>query len=183
MTDNTALFEALAALEHERWADWQAYVHEVSIRNDDGSVTIPAALVARWERQIATAYANLSADEQDADRAQVRRYWPRIQAILAERDVLAAVVQRVRDVVTELRAVTDEQPTIERDLAAAGWRRRENDYWTLWQGPPDATGQPVEVVFPRHDSLAETQLYVAKARRVLAAFGPDAAWPATDQEE
>ena len=69
-----ALIDQLAAIEHERWADWQRWVHQISTRNPDGSITIPAESVARWERQIATPYADLSEREQESDREQVRRY-------------------------------------------------------------------------------------------------------------
>ncbi|MGN6757144.1 MAG: hypothetical protein ACTHMJ_12235 [Thermomicrobiales bacterium] len=70
-----ALFEQLAAIEHERWAGWQAYLHGMATRNPDGSLTIPADLVARWDRQIVTTYAELSESEKESDREQVRRYW------------------------------------------------------------------------------------------------------------
>jgi hypothetical protein len=69
------LYEQLAAIEHERWADWQRYLHSKCERNPDGSLTIPAGLVAHWERQIATPYAELSERERDSDREQVDRYW------------------------------------------------------------------------------------------------------------
>ncbi len=69
------LFEQLAAIEHERWADWQKYVHEQCRKNAFGSLVIPAELVKRWERQIATSYADLSEREKEADRDQVYRYW------------------------------------------------------------------------------------------------------------
>lgn len=72
------LKEALAAIEHERWADWQRYLHSLCTRNPDGSLTIPAASVAHWERQIATPYADLSEREKQSDREQVDRYWPLI---------------------------------------------------------------------------------------------------------
>ena len=72
------LFEKLAAIEHERWADWQRYLHSRCTRNIFGErfgLTIPAELVDQWERQIATPYADLSEHEKDSDRKQVRRYW------------------------------------------------------------------------------------------------------------
>lgn len=72
------LLEQLAAAEHGRWAHWQRYVHEQCTRLEDGSLVIPATQVAAWERQIATAYADLSEDERDSDRDQVRRYLPLI---------------------------------------------------------------------------------------------------------
>ena len=74
------LREQLATIEHERWASWQRYLHDQCVRNPDGSLTIPAALVARWERQIATPYGQLSEPEKNADRAQVARYFHLVEA-------------------------------------------------------------------------------------------------------
>ena len=50
------LVEELAALEHERWAHWQKYVHDKGQRQPDGSILLPPTLVTRWERQINTRY-------------------------------------------------------------------------------------------------------------------------------
>ena len=73
------LFEKLAAIEHERWADWQKYMHDVCHRIATGALIIPAPLVRQWERQIATPYAELSEKEKESDRDQVRRYWDLVQ--------------------------------------------------------------------------------------------------------
>lgn len=73
------LVDRLAAIEHERWSHWQRYMHSKAARQEDGSLLIPADLVARWEKQIATDYADLSADEQESDREQVERYLPVIE--------------------------------------------------------------------------------------------------------
>jgi|ERR1700677_1321914 hypothetical protein len=73
------LVEELAALEHERWAHWQKYVHEKGQRRPDGSVLLPTDLVARWERQINTQYSDLTAEEQESDREQVRKYLPLLE--------------------------------------------------------------------------------------------------------
>ena len=78
MTDSE-LYEKLAEIEHTRWADWQRYMHSLCTRNPDGSLTIPAESVERWERQIATPYAELSEVEKKSDRDQVDRYWPLLQ--------------------------------------------------------------------------------------------------------
>lgn len=67
------LLEALAALEHGRWSHWQRYLHSKCIPGDDGSLTIPADLVARWTTQISTPYADLSEPEKESDRDQVRQ--------------------------------------------------------------------------------------------------------------
>lgn len=77
-----ALIEALAALEHERWSHWQRYLHSRCKPRDDGTLTIPAELVARWTEQMSKTYAELSEDEKESDREQVRRYLPTIAAAL-----------------------------------------------------------------------------------------------------
>ena len=82
------LVEDLAAIEHERWAHWQRYMHDKGNRRPDGSLVLPADLVRRWETQIVTGYADLSESEKNSDREQVRRYLPLIAAALAERDSL-----------------------------------------------------------------------------------------------
>jgi hypothetical protein len=82
MLRRESLIDALAAVEHERWSHWQQYVHGQCRPNDDGSLTIPADLVARWTKQISTPYSGLSETEKESDREQVRRYLPIIAASL-----------------------------------------------------------------------------------------------------
>ena len=65
--------EQLAALVHEQWAGWMKYQFERSIERDDGSVEIPAHLVARWKRQMNTAYVDLPETEKESDRAEADR--------------------------------------------------------------------------------------------------------------
>jgi hypothetical protein len=79
------LVEQLAAVEHERWSHWQRYVHSKCVRQPDGSLLLPADLVARWEKQIDTKYADLDDQERESDREQVRKYLPLIVSALAER--------------------------------------------------------------------------------------------------
>jgi len=79
------LVEQLAAVEHERWSHWQRYVHTKCVRQPDGSLLLPAGLVARWEKQIDTKYAELDEQERESDREQVRKYLPLIASALAER--------------------------------------------------------------------------------------------------
>jgi hypothetical protein len=73
-----ALMETLAALEHERWSHWQRYLHSQCGLMEDGSLIIPAELVSRWTEQMSKSYAELSEDEKESDREQVRRYLPTI---------------------------------------------------------------------------------------------------------
>lgn len=82
--DSDDLLEQLAAAEHERWSHWQCYLHEQCIRGDDGSLTIPADQVRRWSRQMTTPYSELSDNERESDREQVRRYLPLIARALNE---------------------------------------------------------------------------------------------------
>lgn len=81
-----ALVEELAAIEHMRWAHWQAYVHEKGTRTPDGGLFLPPELISRWDHQIATPYHALSEAEKESDRDQVRRYLGVIrQALISKR--------------------------------------------------------------------------------------------------
>lgn len=74
-SEGPSRFEQLAAMEHERWSGWQQYLHSKCEVQPDGSLLIPAGLVERWERQIATPYDQLSEREKENDRMEVRKYW------------------------------------------------------------------------------------------------------------
>lgn len=74
--EGEALLEELSAVEHERWAHWQQYLHEQCRHADDGSLVIPSELAKRWTTQIATPYSELSDAQKESDREQVRRYLP-----------------------------------------------------------------------------------------------------------
>lgn len=81
------LFEKLAAIEHERWADWQKYCFEkmeiprpVRVSNLGEVPFKPETDIQRWWRQIDTSYNDLSEFDKDKDREQVMRYWHLIKA-------------------------------------------------------------------------------------------------------
>lgn len=78
-----SIMEELAAIEHERWAHWQRYMHSKAERRADGTLVLPAELVGRWEAQIATPFSELTADEKESDREQVRRYLPLVAKALS----------------------------------------------------------------------------------------------------
>lgn len=78
------LREKLAAIEHERWAEWQKWCQEV-IRTCIANGTDPEIALKRWDRQIATPYEKLSVNEKASDMAQVDRYWPLVQAYCERR--------------------------------------------------------------------------------------------------
>ena len=76
MEKEKELIEKLAAIEHERWADWQKYMHSRGTITPDGCfLAISLAQIKAWERQINTPYSELSEKEKESDRRQVRRYW------------------------------------------------------------------------------------------------------------
>lgn len=82
-TQEDELREQLAAIEHERWGNWQEWVHTLYEDNNDMFETY----IERWKKQIATPYAELSDDEKAADMIQVDRYWPLISKYI-EAEVL-----------------------------------------------------------------------------------------------
>lgn len=95
------LLEQCASVEHERWAKWQKYMHSKCFEHTinslnattkqfedipTGNLIIPRELRNRWERQINLIYEELSEQEKESDREQVRMYLPIFIKILKERD-------------------------------------------------------------------------------------------------
>lgn len=86
------LIEKLADIEHQRWGDWQRWVHEctdlVEYTDSDGITrtgqVIPNGPWLRWERLIATDYADLPEHSKQSDRDQAMRYWPMIVDFVTE---------------------------------------------------------------------------------------------------
>jgi hypothetical protein len=64
------LREALAATQHAIWAHWTKYQFSVCVKNEDGSLTIPADKVERWTRQVNTDYSGLTDKEKESYRHQ-----------------------------------------------------------------------------------------------------------------
>ena len=60
--------EKLAAYAHDAWSGWMRYMFDKSEFNDDGSVTIPASLVKRWQYQMLTPYQDLPEEMKPSDR-------------------------------------------------------------------------------------------------------------------
>ena len=61
------MLDRIAAVQHQIWSNWMGYLFEISIQNEDGSVTIPASKVHRWKRQMNTRYDDLSDSEKASD--------------------------------------------------------------------------------------------------------------------
>jgi len=69
--DKEELRQKLASIEHERWADWQKWVHTVY-----ENPTRPfEEAIANWKKQINTPYSDLTEREKASDMEQVDRYW------------------------------------------------------------------------------------------------------------
>ena len=62
--------ESLAAYAHGAWCGWMRYMWSKCTPNADGSLTIPAWAVDRWERQMSTPYVELPQDERASDRQE-----------------------------------------------------------------------------------------------------------------
>jgi len=86
------LKEQLADIEHQRWADWQKYMHSKILPTEHyDSMQIETEFIERWERQIKTDYKDLSEKEKDSDRKQVDRYLP----LLKTHCILRKVIKNV----------------------------------------------------------------------------------------
>lgn len=77
-----ALKEQLAAIEHERWGDWQSWVHQVIVGVEGIDLD---EQMERWQKLIDTPYDKLSDDKRRSDLNQVERYWPLIQCYVDQR--------------------------------------------------------------------------------------------------
>jgi len=69
-----------ATLEHDRWARWQKWCHQV-LRENCPSPELEKVL-ERWDKQIVTPYSRLSEREKEMDKEEVRKYLPLIQQLL-----------------------------------------------------------------------------------------------------
>ena len=81
------MIEKLAAIEHERWADWMQYMFDCGVKSGDDNIGVrvvgwPTKQFEHWQRQIETDYEDLSAKEKQSDRDQVDRYLPLINQLI-----------------------------------------------------------------------------------------------------
>jgi len=68
---NEDIREQLAALAHDDiWSTWMRWQFSCCTPNPDGSLTIPAEKVERWQRQMDTPYHALPEHEKHSDREQ-----------------------------------------------------------------------------------------------------------------
>ncbi len=74
------MLNRIAAIQHQIWSHWMKYLFEVSVQNEDGSVTIPASKVNRWKRQMNANYDDLSDSEKLSDIEQAMKVIAEIDA-------------------------------------------------------------------------------------------------------
>lgn len=89
------LREELAAIEHERWSDWQAWCHGVLWEHIPRNImeTYVWPILKRWDKQLSTPYDKLSDTEKASDMEQVDRYWPLIDAYAERRATERAIAE------------------------------------------------------------------------------------------
>ena len=75
---NGAHLEFHAERQHQIWGHWMEYQFSLCEEQGDGSLVIPAEKVARWKRQLATSYDELSEAERESDRQVVREHLPEV---------------------------------------------------------------------------------------------------------
>jgi hypothetical protein len=87
------IIEKLADIEHQRWSDWQSYLHkklEYSEYEKDGKrmacYVLNAGDYEHWQKQVDTPYSDLSEREKESDREQVRRYLPLLEETCVPRE-------------------------------------------------------------------------------------------------
>lgn len=69
MTEQNIVREGLADYAHEAWSRWMEYLFSKCTIGADGAI-IPSELVTRWQRQMATPYAQLTESEKQSDREE-----------------------------------------------------------------------------------------------------------------
>lgn len=115
------LKEQLADIEHQRWADWQKWCHEV-LRRELPLDFHPrlGKVLERWDKQIATPYKDLSEKEKQSDRDQVDRYFPLILHLIeeAEREASLKTLEEVSNKAVELH-ITDLE--MKQHHTGVGW--------------------------------------------------------------
>ena len=106
-------------LEHERWYKWQKYLHSLCVKNEDGTLTIPKERVERWERQIATSYSELSEQEKEYDRVEVRKYLPMVESLLEKQK---------KELMESIKKNFESQCSLTVDSRCKYWLRDDDDY-------------------------------------------------------
>lgn len=67
------LVDQIASVQHDIWSHWMQYLFKVATPNADGSATIPADKVIRWQKQMQQRYEELSERERESDMEQAQK--------------------------------------------------------------------------------------------------------------
>ena len=62
--------ERVASLVHDIWVNWMRYFQKRVRWKEGVGWVIPEEMIIRWQRQMRTAYADLSEEEKESDRHQ-----------------------------------------------------------------------------------------------------------------
>ena len=121
------LVEELSDIEHQRWADWQSYLHSKLVFNPKSCVwELSEDLYRHWDRQINTPYKDLSEREKQEDRKQVYRYLPLLKEKLTalEKQIKEGEQDRIWSYIEDYaeRHLSDDAgvyhyPTVIKDLS------------------------------------------------------------------
>jgi len=82
------LFERLSSIQHEIWTSWMKYMmwKKCPLSYGDRGKLLGRRImeedVRHWERQMVTAYNDLTEEEKEGDREQVRKFWQLIKPLL-----------------------------------------------------------------------------------------------------
>ena len=96
------LLEKLAALEHTRWSKWMEYLFTKGATHTMGDALhrfeppafiINGDSVARWKRQLATEYKDLSEAEKESDRIEARKTLEVVEQELAAEQARVKVLE------------------------------------------------------------------------------------------
>ena len=92
--------ENAASMEHDRWSSWQKYLHSLCTPHrilslntttkeyeeiETGGLVIGKDRVKHWERQISLPYSELTEQEKEYDRIEVRKYYPLIEELFLQK--------------------------------------------------------------------------------------------------
>lgn len=70
------VLEKLAAVQHEIWCHWMDHLFRngvFDVNTPEYRFILPKKVINRWQRQMGTAYADLSENEKESDREQARK--------------------------------------------------------------------------------------------------------------
>ena len=111
------MIEKLSDIEHDRWCNWQRYLHSCCINNEDGSLTIPKILVERWEYEINTKYNNLPDNIKESDRKETYKIIPIIDEYLKHQlEEKDKVIDEIKNALTNYKSEWAEDDQVVKDI-------------------------------------------------------------------